>query len=81
MLCGRPPFTGDTELAVAMQHVRATPLSPRQVRAGIPRPLEAVVLKAMAKAPADRFDTAGDMRAALSAIDLVDDDATRHGHA
>ena len=76
MLCGRPPFTGDTELVVAMQHVRATPVGPRQVRAGIPRPLEAVVLKAMAKAPSDRFDTAGDLRAALSTIDLVDDDAT-----
>ena len=34
------------------------------------------MLKAMAKAPSDRFDTAGDMRAALSTIDLVDDDAT-----
>ena len=76
MLCGRPPFTGDTELAVAMKHVRVAPIGPRQVRAGIPRPLEAVVLKAMAKAPSDRFDTAGDMRAALSTIDLVDDDAT-----
>ena len=76
MLCGRPPFTGDSELAVAMQHVRAAPIGPRQVRAGIPRPLEAAVLKAMAKAPADRFDTAGDLRAALSTIDLADDDAT-----
>jgi serine/threonine-protein kinase len=76
MLCGRPPFTGDSELAIAMQHVRAAPVGPRQVRAGIPRPLEAVVLKAMAKAPADRYDTAGDLRATLSTIDLVDDDAT-----
>jgi len=75
MLCGRPPFTGDSELVVAMQHARAAPVGPRQVRAGIPRPLEAVVLKAMAKAPADRFDTAGDLRAALSTIDLADDDA------
>jgi serine/threonine protein kinase len=76
MLCGRPPFTGDTELAIAMKHVRVAPTGPRQVRAGIPRPLEAVVLKAMAKAPSDRFDTAGDLRTALSMIDLVDDDAT-----
>jgi serine/threonine-protein kinase len=75
MLCGRPPYTADTELAVAMQHVHATPVAPRQVRAGIPRALEAVVLKAMAKAPEDRFDSARDMRIALLAIDLVDDDA------
>jgi serine/threonine protein kinase len=75
MLCGRPPYTGDTELAIAMQHVNARPVSPRLFRAGIPRSLEAVVLKAMATSPGDRFDTAGDMRAALAAIDLVDDDA------
>jgi serine/threonine-protein kinase len=75
MLCGRPPYTGDSELTIAMQHVNARPVSPRQFRAGIPRSLEAVVLKAMATAPADRFDTAGDMRSALAAIDLVDDDA------
>ena len=75
MLCGRAPFAGETELAVAVQHVRATPVGPRQVRAGIPRPLEVVVLKAMAKAPEQRYDTASDMRAALAGIDLVDDDA------
>jgi serine/threonine-protein kinase len=76
MLCGRPPFAGDSELAIAMQHVRTAPVGPRQVRAGIPRPLEAVVLKALAKAPSDRFDTAGELRGALSTIDLADDDAT-----
>jgi serine/threonine-protein kinase len=77
MLCGRPPFTGETELAIAVQHARATPVGPRQVRAGIPRPVEAIVLKAMAKAPEQRYDTASDMRAALANIDLVDDDAIR----
>jgi serine/threonine-protein kinase len=75
MLCGRAPYTGDSELAIAVQHAQGRPVSPRQFRAGIPRSLEAIVLKAMATAPSDRFDTAAEMRTALSAIDLVDDDA------
>jgi serine/threonine-protein kinase len=75
MLCGRAPFVGDTDVAVAMQHATATPLSPRQVRAGIPRALEAVVLRAMAKAPAQRFPTAAEMHTALLSVDLGPDDA------
>ncbi|MFP5317930.1 MAG: protein kinase domain-containing protein [Acidimicrobiia bacterium] len=75
MLCGRPPYVGETDVAVAMQHVQSTPLSPRQVRAGIPRPLEAVVLRAMAKRPADRYATAGDLQSALLSVDLGPDDA------
>jgi serine/threonine-protein kinase len=75
MLCGRAPFTGDGDAALAMQHLRVPPVAPRQVRAGIPRSLEAVVLTALAKAPGDRYESAADMRAALAAIDLRDDDA------
>jgi serine/threonine-protein kinase len=75
MLCGRPPFVGETELATALQHVQAMPSPPRQLRAGIPRPLEQVVLRAMAKDPADRFQSAADLRGALLSIDLEDDDA------
>ena len=51
MLCGRPPFVGDTDMAIGIQHLDRKPLSPRQVKAGIPKPLEAIVLRAMAKAP------------------------------
>ena len=75
MLCGRPPFAADTELATAMQHVQATPSPPRQLRAGIPRSLEQVVLRAMAKRPEDRYQSAADLRAALLAVDMGDDDA------
>ena len=75
MLCGRPPFAADTELATALQHVQASPLPPRRLVAGIPRPLEEVVLKAMAKAPAERHQSAAELRDELSAIDLDDDDA------
>jgi len=75
LLCGRPPFAGDTDVAVAVQHLQSAPVSPRQVRAGIPRPLEAVVLKALAKTPAGRFSTAADMQTALLSVDLGPDDA------
>jgi serine/threonine-protein kinase len=75
MLCGRPPFAGETDVAVALQHASATPRSPRQVRSGIPRPLEAVVLRALAKSPRDRYATAADMQSALLSIDFGDDDA------
>jgi serine/threonine protein kinase len=75
MLCGRPPFVADTELATALQHVRAEPPSPRHLRAGIPRALEHIVLRAMAKDPDDRFATAADLRAALATVDVGPDDA------
>ena len=75
MLCGRVPFTGNTDMAIGIQHVEHKPLSPRQVRAGIPRPLEAVVLKAMAKSPDDRYPTAAALQSALLSVDLRSDDA------
>ncbi|MGH9190573.1 MAG: protein kinase domain-containing protein [Acidimicrobiales bacterium] len=75
MLCGRPLFTGETEMAVGVQHVSRVPVSPRQVKAGIPRPVEAIVLKALAKSPDDRFPTAAAFRNALLSVDLRADDA------
>ncbi len=75
MLCGRPPFSGGSDMAIGIQHVDRKPLNPRQVRAGIPRPLEAVVLRAMAKSPADRYPTAAALQSALLSVDLRSDDA------
>ena len=72
-LTGRPPFVADTEVATAMAHVHNDPLKPRQIRAGIPRSLEAVVTRAMAKDPAARYPTAADLAADLRSIDLGDD--------
>ena len=79
LLTGRQPFQGDGELAVALQRLGGEPLRPRQLRAGIPRPLEQVVLRAMARDPGDRYPTAADLRSALLAVDLTDDDATPLG--
>jgi serine/threonine-protein kinase len=76
MLCGRPPFTGDTDMAVALKHITTNPLAPRQVRAGIPRAMEEVVLRAMAKAPEARYQTAAELQTALLSIDLGAGDPT-----
>jgi serine/threonine-protein kinase len=76
MLCGRAPFSGDTELATALAHLRSDPTPPRRIRPGIPAPLEAAVLHAMARDPEDRPPTAAAFRAELTDIDLGTDDAT-----
>ncbi len=75
MVCGRPPFTGPTDLSTALLHVQGTALRPRQVRAGIPRPLEDVIVTAMARDPAHRFPRVAEFARALRAIDLRADDA------
>ncbi len=66
-LCGRPPFLADTDTATALARVHQAPLRPRQLRADISRPLEDVVLRALARHPADRFASAADLRASLLA--------------
>ena len=65
MLTGEPPFVGDSPVAVAYQHVREDPVPPSQRRAGISPELDAVVLKALAKNPDNRYQTAAEMRADL----------------
>lgn len=65
MLTGELPFRGDNPVAVALKHINDTPLTPRQVYAGVPETLEAIVLKAMAKNPADRYQSAEEMAADL----------------
>ncbi len=67
MLCGRPPFLADTDAATALARLQRDPLRPRQVRAGVPKALEEVVCRAMAREPDDRYATAADLRAALLA--------------
>ncbi|WP_024801363.1 Stk1 family PASTA domain-containing Ser/Thr kinase [Nocardia sp. BMG51109] len=65
ILTGEPPFTGDSPVAVAYQHVREDPRLPSLVHPGVPRELDSVILKAMAKNPANRYQTAAEMRADL----------------
>ncbi|MEU0564703.1 Stk1 family PASTA domain-containing Ser/Thr kinase [Nonomuraea sp. NPDC005983] len=63
LLTGQPPFTGDSPVAIAYQHVREEPIPPSQIDPQIPPWADAIVLKAMAKDPAHRYQSAGEMRA------------------
>ncbi|MEU4698799.1 Stk1 family PASTA domain-containing Ser/Thr kinase [Nonomuraea dietziae] len=63
LLTGQPPFTGDSPVAIAYQHVREEPIPPSQIDPEIPKWADAIVLKAMAKDPAHRYQGAGEMRA------------------
>lgn len=74
-VCGRPPFVGSNDMATAVQHVRGNVPPPRSIRAGIPRALEQIILRAMQRDPARRFGDASEMARALRTIDLTDDDA------
>jgi serine/threonine-protein kinase len=62
LVTGQPPFVGDSPVAVAYQHVREQALPPSQRNADVPPALDAIIMKAMAKNPANRYDTAGEMR-------------------
>jgi eukaryotic-like serine/threonine-protein kinase len=65
MLTGRLPFVGDTAVSVAMQHVRNAPPPPSRFNAKIPRPTEAVILRAMEKLPERRYISGAEMVDAL----------------
>jgi len=67
LLTGRPPFRGDTPVAVAYQHVSETPTPPSEVNADVPRALDPVVLRALAKDPFQRFQDAAQFRETLDA--------------
>ncbi|HEU5418654.1 MAG TPA: Stk1 family PASTA domain-containing Ser/Thr kinase [Streptosporangiaceae bacterium] len=62
LLVGRPPFTGDSPVAIAYQHVREDPVPPSRIDPEVPHWADAIVLKAMAKDPGDRYQSAGEMR-------------------
>ncbi|MBU6144811.1 MAG: Stk1 family PASTA domain-containing Ser/Thr kinase [Acidobacteria bacterium] len=66
MLTGKPPFTGDTAVSVAYQHVSESPIPPSMISPSVSLALDSVVLKSLAKDRAARFQSAGDFRAALA---------------
>ncbi len=65
LLTGEPPFTGDTPVAVAYQHVREDPRHPSELNPSIPPALDAVALKALSKNPVNRYQSAAEMRTDL----------------
>src|SRR5687768_1574310 len=70
---GRVPFTGDDPLTIISQHVHAPVVPPRVLRPDLPRRLEAIIIRLLAKDPAPRFASAAETRAALLAS-LTDGD-------
>jgi len=68
LLTGAVPFTGDTPVEIAMKHLSSTPEPPSIRRAEVPRDLDKVVLRALAKDPADRYQSAEEMDADLARV-------------
>ena len=68
MVAGVPPFTGESPVAVAYQHVRETPRPPSAVNPEVSRYVDAVVMQAMAKNPENRYTSAGEMRTDLITV-------------
>ena len=65
MLTGRVPFKGESDVAVAMQHVQTAPPNPRTLTPAVSEALAATVMRALSKDPADRFQDAEEFAAAL----------------
>jgi serine/threonine protein kinase len=58
MLTGRVPFTGDSAIEIAMKHLNDMPKPPSKIRPEIPEEIDRIVLRALAKAPEDRYESA-----------------------
>ncbi|NYH44211.1 serine/threonine-protein kinase [Micromonospora jinlongensis] len=65
LVCGHPPFVGDSPVSVAYQHVRETPPTPSDINPDVTPAIDAIVLKALSKNPLNRYQSAGEMRADL----------------
>ncbi|MBS1789070.1 MAG: protein kinase [Acidobacteria bacterium] len=77
MLTGKPPFEagpeeGDTDFAVKYHHLHTAPKSPRELNPQIPEKIEALVMKALAKNPDERFVSCGAFARALADADETD---------
>lgn len=68
LACGELPFTADTPVSVAMKQVNETPVSPRELKPDIPEGLEQIILRAMEKDPALRYDSAKRMLRHIAAL-------------
>jgi beta-lactam-binding protein with PASTA domain/predicted Ser/Thr protein kinase len=68
MLTGQVPFTGDTPLEIAMKHLSEVPKPPSELRPEVPHDLDSVVLRALAKEPGERYQSAEEMDADLARV-------------
>ena len=65
MVTGRPPFSGESPVAIAYKHVQEQPAPPRHLNTNVPTDLEAIILKLLSKNPQARYPSAEDLRADL----------------
>ena len=79
MVCGRPPFMGYDTPSVVRQHLETEPVSPTWHNPNCPRPLEALILRMMAKDPKRRPRSAGEVIKALEGIQLGGAHSRRNG--
>jgi serine/threonine-protein kinase len=68
MVTGKVPFNADSPITIALRHINEEPASPRSINPDVPAALEALIFRAMAKQPGQRFQTAHEMRNALIKI-------------
>ena len=71
MVTGRPPFLGDDSVAIIGQHINTPPVAPTWHNGQCPRPLEALILRLLAKEPSERPESVSDVLAALDGLDLT----------
>ena len=76
MLTGKLPFTGETPISVAMQHVQSSPPLLRDMNDRVPAVLESVVSKALSKNPEDRYTASDFIRALKIAQEYVENESS-----
>jgi eukaryotic-like serine/threonine-protein kinase len=81
MACGEQPFSGETLTAVSYKIVHTDPIPPSKLNPAVSQAVEAVLLRCLAKNPADRFQSGEELAAALSAVRFTGQTATSASHS
>jgi eukaryotic-like serine/threonine-protein kinase len=68
LLVGRPPFTGDSMVSIVLQHISDPPSPPSAANPDISSDIDAITLRALAKDPADRYQTASEMKVDIESV-------------
>jgi CubicO group peptidase (beta-lactamase class C family)/streptogramin lyase len=77
MVTGRPPFEGSDALTVAVKHLQDEPVAPSRVNPDVPQAWDGLILKALAKDPRERFQSAGEMAQAVQELPIQHDAGDR----
>jgi serine/threonine-protein kinase len=68
LLVGEPPFTGDSPVSIVVQHVSDAPAPPSAANGDVSTDTDSIVLRALAKDPADRYQSASEMKADIERV-------------